>query len=310
MKKAHGVSAVEQENEDRKLRKDIVENHQSETDHYQELPANIRKKLDWFQDQKLGVIFHWGLYSIPGIVESWQLSQEDSWARKIPWRTNMVELREDYWGLIHSFNPYKFEPTKWAKLCRQAGFRYMIFTTKHHDGFTMYDTKYSDYKVTAATCPYHKAPQADIFKAVVTAFRKEGLATGAYYSKPDWHSSYYWLPEREAAGRYANYDPKELPEVWQKYDRFVTNQLIEISQNYGQLDILWLDGGLVNQGNEQLDMERIASEVRHSQPDLLIVDRTIGGAYENYVTPERKIPEQPPVKVWESNIPLTKNWGY
>jgi alpha-L-fucosidase len=87
--------------------------------------------------------------------------------------------------------------------------------------------------------------------------------------------------------------------------------LTELSENYGPLDILWLDGGWVNGGHHEfLDMDNIAVSVRSTQPDLLIVDRTIGGKYENYVTPERKIPEIPPQKAWESNIPLAKNWGY
>lgn len=293
-----------------KLREDIVENIDTEIEEYQELPKNIKEKLEWFQDQKLGVIFHWGLYSLAGIVESWQLSEEDDWARKKPWRNDVTELREDYWGLNHSFNPYRFNPDEWAKECKNAGFRYMIFTTKHHDGFNMYDTKFSDYKITAEPSPFRQNIKSDLFGEVAKSFRDVGLNVGAYYSKPDWHSPLYWVPGEHAKGRQASYNPKEKPETWAKYNEFVTNQLTEISENYGDIDILWLDGGWVNARDEQLDMDQIAQNVRSNQPDMLIVDRMIGGKYEDYVTPERKIPEVPPTKVWESNIPLAKNWGF
>lgn len=294
-----------------KIRQDIEENKQSYEENYEELPENIQKKLEWFQDQKLGVIFHWGLYSIPGIVESWQLSKEDEWARKKPWRDNLEDLRSDYWNLNKEFNPTLFDPDEWAKLCRDAGFKYMLFTTKHHDGFNMYDTKESDYKVTAKDCPYSKNPKADILDELTKAFRKEGIHTGAYYSKPDWHSPYYWRPGDDPKGRYASYDPEEEPEVWAEFEKFVMNQLVEISSQYGDIDILWLDGGWVGtENNEILNMKEIAQKIRKYQEDLLIVDRTIGGEFENYVTPERKIPEIAPKKVWESNIPLAKNWGY
>lgn len=294
-----------------KIRQDIEENKQSYEENYEELPENIQKKLEWFQDQKLGVIFHWGLYSIPGIVESWQLSKEDEWARKKPWRDNLADLRSDYWNLNKEFNPTSFDPDEWAELCRDAGFKYMLFTTKHHDGFNMYDTKETDYKVTAKDCPYSKNPKADILDELTKAFRNEGIHTGAYYSKPDWHSPYYWRPGDDPKGRYASYDPKEEPEVWAEFEKFVTNQLVELSSQYGDIDILWLDGGWVGtENNEFLDMKEIARKIRKYQEDLLIVDRTIGGEFENYVTPERKIPEVAPKKVWESNIPLAKNWGY
>lgn len=290
---------------------DIEENLEATYESYSELPENILRKLEWFQDQKIGVIFHWGIYTNASIVESWQLSEEDDWARKRGgWRNDIDELREDYWNLHYQFNPHKFNAADWAKTCKEAGFRYMIFTTKHHDGFNMYDTNYSDYKVTSEPCPFAKDPRADIFGEVATAFRNEGLSVGAYYSKPDWHSPLYWVPGERPKGRYASYDPLEYPERWAQYDQFVHDQLVEITQNYGDLDILWLDGGWVNKRHEQLDMTRIVTDVRRNQPDLLVVDRSIGGIHENYVTPERKIPDVPPTKAWESNIPLAKNWGF
>ena len=295
-----------------KKRQDIIENKATQQEAYQDLPTEIIDKLEWFQDQKLGIIFHWGLYSQAGIVESWQLSKEDDWARKHgAWRSDLTTLRHDYWNLNREFNPVKFNPSDWAKAAKDAGFKYMLFTTKHHDGFNMYDTSYSDYKITAADSVFHTNPQADLLKYVNNAFRKEGIATGAYYSKADWHSPFYWEPNSDPQGRYASYDPEEKPELWHQFQQFVENQLLEICQNYGPIDILWLDAGWVNSmHHEQLPMDEIAQKIWQIKPDTLIVDRTIGGKYENYVTPEQKIPAVPPKKVWESNLTLAKNWGY
>lgn len=295
-----------------KIRNDIEENRATEIEDYQELTPVIKKKIEWFKDQKLGVIFHWGLYSEAGIVESWQLSKEDEWARKKgAWREDLSILRKDYWQLSEEFNPEKFVPEDWAEVAKKAGINYMLFTSKHHDGFNMYDTKYSDYKITSEKSKFHQNPRADILKYVNKAFRDVGISVGTYYSKADWHSQYYWEFNSDPIGRYASYDPREKPEVWQRYNQFVENQLVELVRDYGPIDILWLDGGWVNRDNHEfLQMNHIVSELRKFQPDLLVVDRTIGGEFENYVTPERKIPEQPPVKAWETNIPIAKNWGY
>ncbi|GMA07621.1 alpha-L-fucosidase [Tetragenococcus halophilus subsp. flandriensis] len=295
-----------------KIRKDIEENTTALQENYSNLSSQIKDKLEWFQDQKIGIIFHWGLYSQAGIVESWQLSQEDDWARKKEsWRNDIDTLRKDYWALNHVFCPENFEPQIWAEKAKSAGFRYMIFTTKHHDGFNMYDTQYSNYKITAADSSFHTNKKADILKHLIDAFHKKDIATGLYYSKADWHSPYYWKDGQKPVGRYASYDPKEDSKTWKKFSQYVKNQLIELVKNYGPTDILWLDGGWINTThNEYLPMDDIASELRIIQPDLLIVDRAVGGKYENYVTPERKIPETPPKKAWESNIPLAKNWGY
>lgn len=295
-----------------KIRNDIEENKATEIEAYGELTPVIKEKIEWFKDQKLGIIFHWGLYSEAGIVESWQLSKEDAWARKKgAWREDLETLRNDYWQLSEVFNPEKFAPKVWADLAKKSGFNYMLFTSKHHDGFNMYDTNFSNYKITSKHSKFHKNPQADILKYVNQAFRESGLSVGTYYSKADWHSPYYWEPNSDPIGRYASYDPIDKPDVWQKFNQFVENQLLEVVSNYGPIDILWLDGGWVNRDNHEfLKMDQIVSKLRNIKPDLLVVDRTIGGEFENYVTPERKIPDQPPLKAWETNIPIAKNWGY
>ncbi|MGM0124095.1 alpha-L-fucosidase [Enterococcus sp. AZ194] len=293
------------------LRGDIEEIKQVDDDPTLGMTEGLLEKLEAFQDMKLGVIFHWGLYAQAGIVESWQLSKEDEWARKDPWREDLDTLRRDYWKLSESFNPVKFDPEDWAKKCRAAGFKYMLFTTKHHDGFTMYDTKLSDYKITSEQFPFHTNKKSDVLKEAFDAFRNEGMTVGAYYSKADWHSPYYWVPNQSPIGRYASYSVEEDPAMWQRFVEFVHGQLAEIMTNYGAVDILWLDAGWVGpETGEDLQMAELSKKLRLLQNNLIMVDRTIGGAYENYVTPERAVPDIPPKKVWESNIPLANNWGY
>lgn len=295
------------------LRKDIEENSETYKEEYTDLPPEVKDKLEWFKDQKLGIIFHWGLYAEAGIVESWQLSEEDEWARaKGSWRSSLDKLRKDYWNLNKQFAPEQFDPDKWAELSKKAGFKYMIFTTKHHDGFNMYDTDFSDYKITGEESAFKDNQNADIFKRVAEAFREKELAVGAYYSKADWYSPFYWVPGQHAKGRTASYDPDKQPDMWTNYKDFVHNQLEEIARDYGPIDITWLDAGWVRDGrtNENLNMDEIARKMRQYNSSMLIVDRSVGGIHENYVTPERKIPDTAPSKAWESNIPHAKNWGF
>lgn len=298
-----------------KIRGDIeinLDSHNEEQGIYAETKM-LEKRLQWFQDLKLGVIMHWGLYSEAGIVESWQLSEADEWAREPKaWRDNIKDLQRDYWNLNKVFNPVKFNPSEWARKCKEAGFKYLIFTTKHHDGFNMYDTKFSDYKITGSQSPFKDDSRSDILKEIFNSFRRENISVGAYYSKADWHSPYYWIDDDSIKGRRASYDTQKYPEIWSKYVEFVQNQLHEITHNYGKLDLLWLDAGWCGKGKEDIDMDKIAQDARNAQPELIIVDRCMGGRHENYVTPERKIPKDSeiPNKVWESNIPLGNDWGY
>ena len=175
---------------------------------------------EWFQDLKLGVIFHYGLYAQAGIVESWQLSEKDLWAREgREFRQDFKQLQLDYWNLISEFNPTQLDAKKWAEDCKAAGFKYCIFTTKHHDGFNLFNTMTTEYKVGGKLSPFKR----DILAEVFAAFREEGLGIGAYYSKADWYSQYYWLDDETVKGRNASYDTAAHPEIWQKYAQGFTS---------------------------------------------------------------------------------------
>lgn len=140
-------------------------------------------------------MFHWGIYSVPGISESWALCSEDRFTdrrKKILPGTTYGDFKKWYWGLADSFNPVKFEPAEWAEVMKDAGFKYLIFTTKHHDGFCMFDSKYTDYSI--AKGPYKNGKYSNVAYHVFNAFRQQGFMIGAYFSKPDWHCEYYWDP--------------------------------------------------------------------------------------------------------------------
>ncbi|MEP7142114.1 MAG: alpha-L-fucosidase [Ferruginibacter sp.] len=283
----------------------------------------VKAKLDKWQDQKFGMIIHWGLYAVPGIIESWSICSED-WIERDS-SSSYPEYKKWYWGLQKDFNPVNFNPDQWAKAAKDAGMKYVVFTTKHHDGFNMFDTKQSDFKITNG--PFGNNPKANVAKYVFDAFRKNDFMIGAYFSKPDWHSENYWWPKYATPDRNNNYDIRKFPWRWDKFKQYTYNQLSELMHDYGSIDILWLDGGWVRPletvndevlswggpipaWSQDIDMPRIAVMARRAQPGLLIVDRTVHGPYENYQTPEQKIPEKQLDHPWESCLTLANNWGY
>lgn len=275
----------------------------------------VRERLEWFKDQKLALMMHFGLYSTIGLTESWPLSDGDArWSRReVDWTKDSDEFKRQYMGLARAFNPVRFEPAKWAKAAKEDGFRYVIFTTKHHDGFCLYDSKYSNFKVTSPECPFSKDPRADIVKGVFDAFRAEGLGIAAYFSKPDWHNDDYW--EGFGVGRTVNrmptYDVNKNPEKWARFREYTKNQIVEIVRDYGKVDIIWLDGGQVQRRcGLDIDIEGIIAEARKYNPALISADRCAGGACENVITPEQSIPKEPIAVPWESCITIGKSWGY
>jgi alpha-L-fucosidase len=283
----------------------------------------VLRQLDRWQDLKFGMLIHWGLYSQLGIVESWSIcSEEEDW---IP-RDSAVPYdayKRRYWATIDSFKPHRFDPAAWAAAGRQAGMGYVVFTTKHHDGFCMFDTKQTDFSI--ANGAFKDDPRRNVAKEVFSAFRQENYMVGAYFSKPDWHSQYYWWDRYATPSRNNNYSIDKNPWRWGKFKEFTYNQLEElVGGDYGAVDILWLDGGWVRpagagsaaragrayRGSQDIDMPKIAAMARRHQPAILIVDRTVAGEFENYQTPERGVPDSRLDTPWESCIPLGNDWGY
>ncbi|MBN1479995.1 alpha-L-fucosidase [candidate division KSB1 bacterium] len=312
--------------------------HDEQT-YYPDPDLNIQKRLTEWQDLKFGLLMHWGAYSQWGIVESWSICPEDyGWCeRKMGANPdNYFEYKKEYEKLKTTFNPVKFDPEKWAQAARDAGMKYVVFTTKHHDGFCMFDSKETDYKVTGAGCPFSTHLRANITKAIFEAFRNEGLWAGAYFSKPDWHCEYYWDPYFPPLDRNVNYDPHDYPEKWEKFVQFTHNQIMELMTDYGQIDILWLDGGWVAKKpkdiiqnsyqskvqnsesgflksktvNQDIRMDELVQKAREKQPHLIVVDRAVPGVFQNYLTPENRVPDKMLPYPWESCIIMGGGWSY
>jgi alpha-L-fucosidase len=298
-------------------------------EYYPETDPLVLQKLEEWQDLKFGLLMHWAPSSQWGIVESWSLCSEDE-----PWCVRKLEdyaeYRRQYEKLKTTFNPGKFDPDIWADAASRAGMKYVVFTTKHHDGFCMYDSQFTDYKITDRECPFHSNPKANIAKEVFDSFRKKGCMTGVYYSKPDWHSDYFWWRRFATPDRNANYDIKRYPERWQKFVKFTQNQIDELMTHYGPVDILWLDGCWVryysdeeleeerkNAGfnicrvqNQDIDMATITKNARMKQPGLIVVDRAVPGPFQNYLTPENQVPDKTLPYPWETCMPITPSWSY
>lgn len=287
----------------------------------------VQRKLEQWQDLKFGLLMHWGPYSQWGVVESWSICPEDEdWCRRRPEHgATYAEYVKNYEELQTTFNPVKFDAAKWAKAAKEAGMKYVVFTTKHHDGFCMFDTRTTDYRITSPRTPFHLNPRANITKAVFDAFRTQGLWTGAYFSKPDWHSPDYWWPYFPPKDRSVNYLPTKHPERWQAFKDYTYTQIEELMTGYGPVDILWLDGGWVRPLSsidtsvswqkaitieQDIDMPRIAAMARKHQPGLLVVDRTVGGEFENYITPEGHVPDADLGVPWETCMPMGTSWSW
>lgn len=287
----------------------------------------VIQNLEQWQDMKFGLFMHWGTYSQWGIVESWSICPEDEgWTQRKPEHgKTYFEYVKNYENLQKSFNPVDFNPQKWADAAKAAGMKYVVFTTKHHDGFAMFDTKESDYKITSKNTPFSSNPKANVTKEIFNSFRNEGFKIGAYFSKPDWHTEHYWWPYFPPKDRNVNYDPTKYPERWNNFKNYTYNQINELTSEYGKVDILWLDGGWVRpfstidqsvdwqrgiKVEQDIDMDRIGGMARKNQPGIIVVDRTVPGKWENYVTPEQAIPEHPLDIPWESCITMGNSFSY
>lgn len=306
-------------------------------DYYPDPDPAIRARLEEWKDLKFGLLMHWGPYSQWGIVESWSICPEDvGWAtgaRKPGKGDTYEEYRRNYEKLRHSFNPVRFDPGKWADAAKEAGMRYMVFTTKHHDGFSMFDTKYTDYKITDKATPFSADSRSNVTKEVFDAFRRRDLWIGAYFSKPDWHSNAYWWDRFPPMDRNANYDIRKYPEQWRKFVDFTHGQIDELMSDYGKVDILWLDGGWVRRKSQEevdaemrevmegtrpiryaqsqdIDMPGLVRKARAKQPKLIVVDRAVPGEQQNYLTPEQHIPETGLPYPWETCMTMGNSWSY
>ncbi len=239
------------------------------------------EKIKWFTEARFGMFIHYGLYSMLGRGE-WLMYLE-----RMP--------LDEYKRLTELFNPDKDCVENWVKLAKQAGMKYMVLTSKHHDGFALFDSKVSDF-----TSVKSKAKR-DLIREYVEACRRHDIKTGIYYSLPDWSwQVFYDGPESNPAG-------------WDEFIDYIHAQVEEICSNYGKIDILWYDKMMPRTQKEfykaeHWKAEKLNSMVRKLQPDIIINDRS--GLEEDFDTPEQRIAPPDPARPWEACMTMNCHWGY
>ncbi len=272
------------------------------------------KRMAWYTDARFGMFIHWGLYSIPARGE-WIRSEEE-----IP--------KEDYMRYFEEFDPVDYDPKKWARAAKEAGMKYVVLTAKHHDGFCLFDSKYTDFKVTNTKLG------RDVVKDFVEAVRGEGLKVGLYFTLLDWyHDDYPHYGDKQHPMR----NRPEYGNEGRNFDRYLDymhNQIREICTNYGRLDVLWFDFSYEDKYNvmrgEAWRATELINMVRELQPQVIIDNRleVSGEGYGSlwtgdpkpyhgdFVSPEQMVPPQGIQDkngrdmVWESCVTMNRNWGY
>jgi alpha-L-fucosidase len=270
---------------------------------FKETPAEKSERMAWWTHDRFGMFIHWGLYALPARHE---------WVKM---RERIHE--EKYQQYFDNFNPDLYDPVQWAKMAKAAGMKYAVITTKHHEGFCLFDSEFTDYKST--NTPYGK----DLIKEWVDAFRAEGLGIGFYYSLIDWHHPHYTVDRIHPlrAGTDEEYEELNKNRDMGIYRKYLHNQVKELMTNYGQVDILWLDYSFPGQhgkDKEDWDAEKLLKMVRNLQPGIIVNDRLDLKMYEDgwdFTTPEQfkvaKWPEENGKRIpWETCQTFSGSWGY
>jgi len=268
-----------------------------------ETDAEKAARLKWWTDARFGLFIHFGLYALPARHE---------WVKNHERLTN-----EQYQKYFDHFNPDLFNPREWARMAKAAGMKYVVITSKHHEGFCLWDSKYTDYKAT--NTPFGR----DLLKEFVEAFRAEGLKVGFYYSLLDWHHPDYTIdrvhplrPDSEA-----DYDRLNAGKDMNRYRQYMKNQVRELLTNYGEISIMWFDfsfPGKHGKGRDDWDSVGLLKLARSLQPNIIVDDRLdlqdVEGGWD-FTTPEQvvvtKWPEYKGKKIpWETCQTFSGSWGY
>lgn len=261
-------------------------------------------RLAWFRDARFGLFIHWGLYAIPARGE-WVKQQES-----IP--------DEAYQPFFETFDPVHYDPRIWARAAKAAGMQYAVMTSKHHDGFCLFDSQYTDYKAT------NTPAGRDLIREYVDAFRAEGLKVGFYYSLLDWHHPDYPIAGDSIHPMRKHPDFQNHKGNLPVYADYIRNQVRELLTNYGKIDVIWFDFSYDQMRGEAWKGTELVKMVRELQPDILI-DNRLGGniraaqpeAYAgDFASPEQIIPPEgvtnelgQPIP-WEACITMNDHWGY
>jgi alpha-L-fucosidase len=248
-------------------------------------PDSIRDKMQWFQDAKLGIFIHWGLYSVNGIGESWSFHNKEI-------------SYPDYMKQMQGFTASKYNPTAWASLIKESGARYAVITTKHHDGMALWPTKQNHFSVAKNT-----PAGRDVIGPFYQALDKQGIKRGAYFSLIDW--SY---PDYPGFLKDSNrYDASKDPARWKRFQNFFQSQINEINTAYKPA-LWWFDGDWEHSA-EEWQSEKVRHEILSLNPRAIINGRLQG--YGDYETPEQNFPvSRPKYNWWELCMTINNSWGY
>ena len=263
-----------------------------------------RDRLAWWREARFGMFVHFGLYSVPGGEWNGEFVGSHEWIRN-----NAHIPHEEYIRLLGKFDPKGFDADAWVSLAREAGQRYLVITTKHHEGFSLFDSAVTDYDVMAT--PFRK----DIMRDIAAACRRHDVRLGWYYSIMDWYHPDY-LPRRDWEDRDAS------GADFDRYVAFMKAQLRELLTHYGDISILWFDGQWESTWNHRLGTS-LYDYCRALAPDILINDRVDAGVTPeataavgrprvgDFGTPEQEVPATGlPGVDWESCITMNDNWGW
>jgi len=268
-----------------------------------ETDAQKEQRMAWWLNDRFGMFIHWGLYAMPARHE---------WVK-----SNERITDSAYQKYFDNFNPDLYSPREWARMAKAAGMKYAVLTTKHHEGFCLFDSKFTEYKST------NTAIKKDLVKEWVEAFRAEGLKVGFYYSLIDWHHPDYTIDQNhpQRPNNPADYDKLNKGRDMAKYRTYLHNQVKELMTNYGKIDILWLDFSFPGEhGKDHNDWgsEELLKMVRKLQPGIIVDDRLDLNNYDDgfdFVTPEQyKVSEWPMRNGkrvhWETCQTFSGSWGY
>lgn len=264
------------------------------------MPEYSHGDRSWWQEARFGMFIHWGLYAMPARHE---------WIRNYERISN-----EDYQKYFDHFDPDLYEPSEWARKARAAGMKYVVFTAKHHEGFCMWDSKYTDYKVTNTPCG------RDVLRELLEAFRTEGIRTGLYYSLIDWHHPEFTVDDHHPLRDAAEENEKNKTRDMRKYAEYMRNQVTELLTEYGKIDVIWFDFSYPQsergKGRNDWESEKLVKMIRKLQPDILIDDRLDLPGSGDFRSPEQYVPSNgvcdengEPVP-WEGCQTFSGSWGY
>ena len=239
---------------------------------------SVDENLKEWKDARFGMFIHWGPVSLKGTEIGW------SRGREIP--------VDEYDNLYKQFNPVKFNAGEWVKLAKEAGMKYIVFTSKHHDGFCNWNTKYTDYNIM------NSAFKRDIMKELSEACKKQGMALGFYHSTCDWHHPDF---PRTSPGGSVKREVSNLD----RYTEYLKNQSVEIIQNYGPLLVMWYD---VPQEFDATRGQGVIDHIRKIQPGILVNNRT--GAKGDFDTPEQRVGKFQDDRPWETCMTIARQWAW